>query len=137
MVPKDWQHPKGERGFVELHARSILQYEDANTPDDERIQADDLMPEFGESATHMMMYETCTAGTPISPACETAEELAKWLADNGASAFGRQTATYDQWRAMIGVGNAPSLVVDNGGIRSGVEATATYCPRTVADGRAD
>lgn len=117
MVPKDWQHPKDERGFVGLHNRRILKYGEVNS--------DELMPDFGASATHMMMYETTTDGTPISPAFETAEELARWLADNGASAFGRETATYDQWLAMIGVGNAPSCVVDSRGIRSGVEATHT------------
>ena len=43
-----------------------------------------------EERTHYQMYETCTEGTPISPVMETPENLARWLADNGASAFGGQ-----------------------------------------------
>ena len=48
----------------------------------------DYMPAFPEgTATHLMMYETTSGGTPISPAFATSEELARWLADNNASAF--------------------------------------------------
>jgi len=67
------------------------------------------------------MYETCSQGTPISPVKETAEELARWLADNGAPAFADEPATYEQWLAMIGKGYAPSMVMDANGMRSGVE----------------
>jgi len=48
-----------------------------------------------------MMYETCTEGTPISPAFATPEELARWLADNEASAFGGMTASYEGWLRTI------------------------------------
>lgn len=41
-----------------------------------------------------MIYETCSEGSPISPAFETPEELARWLTDNS---FGSMTATYEQW----------------------------------------
>jgi putative sterol carrier protein len=76
-VPANWQHPLNERGgFIAL----------------------DIMPEWtAEEATHFMMYETCSEGTPISPAFSTIEELAHYLADNGISAFGSQTADYDHW----------------------------------------
>lgn len=46
---------------------------------------------------HFQMYETCTEGTPISPVFATPEECARWCADNGASAFGYQTAPYEWW----------------------------------------
>ena len=36
------------------------------------------------------------------------EELARWLADNGGSAFGSRTASYEQWTAPIDRGWAPS-----------------------------
>ena len=86
--------------------------------------ADDYMPEFPEEErTHLMMYETTSEGTPISPAFETPEELARWLADNNASAFGRMTATYDQWLATCKAGWAPSAIMDSTGFHSGVEAT--------------
>ena len=85
----------------------------------------DYMPEWDESElTHIMMYETCTEGTPISPAFKTPEELARWLAENDASAFGSQTATYEQWLAVCREGWAPSAVIDDNGLRSGVAATS-------------
>ena len=66
-------------------------------------QPEDYMPAFFpmESATHFMMYENTSEGTPISPAFATTEELARWLADNGASAFGVMTANYDAWLGVI------------------------------------
>lgn len=72
------------------------------------------------------MWETTSEGSPISPALPTPEALAQWLADNKASAFGGDTATCDQWLAMIGAGWSMSAVDlnDNRGIISGVEACA-------------
>jgi hypothetical protein len=77
-----------------------------------------------ESRTHLMMYEDTSEGTPISPAFETPEELARWLADNGASSFGNSTATYEQWLNICRGGWAPSMVMTNGVIMSGVEFAA-------------
>lgn len=60
------------------------------------------MPVFAEgTATHWQMYETCSEGTPISPVMASPEELARWLADTGASSFGSMTATYEAWLALI------------------------------------
>jgi hypothetical protein len=86
-------------------------------------QSDCYMPDWPESErTHYMMYEDTSEGTPISPAFETPEELAKWLSDNSASSFGRWTATYDQWLGLIkGPGWCPSMVSDGTTIISGVE----------------
>lgn len=70
-------------------------------------------------------WETTSEGSPISPVFATAEELARWLADTGASACGSQTATYDQWLAFVrGPGWAPDLVGDGDTLRSGVEAVS-------------
>ena len=75
--------------------------------DGPRPVAESHMPDFEPgTATHLMMYdlrmyENTTEGTPISPAFATPEELARWLADNGASAFGCATADYDAWLAAI------------------------------------
>ena len=88
-----------------------------------RPSPDDYMPDWPEDQrTHLMMYETTSEGTPISPAFETSEDLARWLADNHASAFGGMTATYEQWLGMIKAGWAPSAVCDSTGMHSGVEA---------------
>lgn len=81
-----------------------------------------FMPKFADgTATHYFMYEDTSEGTPISPGFATPEELARWLADNGASAFAGQTASYEAWLATIKRGSAHSMTMDANGIRSGVE----------------
>ena len=112
---KDWgtgewksKDPDQTCGFSEWHG--------------ERPKAEDYMPEFPEgTATHYMMYETCSEGTPISPAFATPEELAHWLADNNASASGGMGAPYEDWLRVCNGGYAPSAVMDAKGFRSGVE----------------
>ena len=75
-----------------------------------------------DQRTHCMMYENTTEGTPISPAFETAELLARWLADNRASAFAGCTATYDEWLSAIKRGVARSAHLQSGELTSGVSA---------------
>jgi hypothetical protein len=81
------------------------------------------MPQWTEEEkTHLMMYETTSEGTPISPAFKTPEELAHWLYENKASTFGSMTTTYEQWLKMIkGSGWAISAIVENGELKSGVD----------------
>lgn len=91
----------------------------------------EYMPEFEEgTATMFCMYENTSEGTPISPAFATPEELARWLADTGASAFGGMTATYEQWLATCKSGWAVSAVMEVGStgnkMMSGVEAMADH-----------
>lgn len=92
----------------------------------ERPQVEDYMPDWPDAErTHLQMYEDTTEGTPISPVMATAEELARWLADNNASAFAGQTASYESWLATIKRGWAPSAVSVGGGpLQSGVSALA-------------
>ncbi|MCH6256697.1 hypothetical protein MLD52_09075 [Puniceicoccaceae bacterium K14] len=91
----------------------------------DRPNPDDYMPNWPESErTHLMMYENTSEGTPISPAFKSAEELARWLADNKASAFADMTATYEQWLSTCQSGSAISMVISNEGMKSGVEALA-------------
>lgn len=134
-VPKDWQHPKNEDGrfkplmdgyisdakeFMEMAAKEGLQeaVEYMGCPD-----KNDYMPDWTEEErTHLMMYEDTSEGTPISPAFQTPEELARWLADNEASSFGSSTATYEQWLPVCKGAWAPSMIVSSKGIQSGVEA---------------
>lgn len=88
-----------------------------------RPSPDDYMPNWpDEQRTHFMMYEDTSEGTPISPAFETPEELARWLADNKASSFGSSTATYEQWLPICKGGWAPSMVLSSAGLQSGVES---------------
>lgn len=73
--------------------------------------------------THLMMYEDTSEGTPISPAFKTPEELAKWLFENNASAFGNQTASYEGWLRVASGGYAPSAVYSQDtGVVSGVDS---------------
>ncbi len=71
------------------------------------------------------MWETTSEGSPISPPMSTPELLARWLADNKASAFGDEGASYESWlRMIVGTGWAPSAVLIGGHMMSGVEAVA-------------
>lgn len=77
-------------------------------------------PPVGEG---WQMWETTSAGSPISPVFDSPEKLARWLADTGASALGGQTATYEHWLVMINRGWAPSAIgTGDGRLISGVEA---------------
>ena len=125
-VPKDWQHPKGDNGrYIPLfEGRLFAAYlADFQSGDNENEpHKSDFMPDWPESEkTHFMMYENTSEGTPISPAFETPELLARWLADNGASSFGRQTASYEAWLRVARGGFAPSMVMTDGGLTSCVE----------------
>lgn len=94
----------------------------------ERPDPEDYMPQWKpEEATHLMMYECTSEGTPISPAFATPEELAQWLVDNHASAFADQTASYEGWLRMAQGAYAPSAVFSPGkSLTSGVEAMKTH-----------
>lgn len=91
-----------------------------------RPRKDEYMPRFRKgTATWFRMYENTSEGTPISPAFATPEELARWLADTGASAFASMTATYEQWLATIMRGSAVSAVFSSAtGLVSGVAGLA-------------
>lgn len=150
-VPKNWQHPTRSdgRGFKPLFegpfaARAAewdagkakwdrgefpdyadedskkLSYEEWNG---RRPNPEDYMPDWPEKErTHFMMYESTSEGTPISPAFETPEELARWLVDNETNAFAGQTASYESWLRVARGGYAPSAIrVGGGPIVSGVE----------------
>lgn len=90
----------------------------------ERPKVEDYMPQWtAEEATHYMMYETTSEGSPISPAFATPEELAQWLTDTDASAFAGQTASYEGWLRVARGGFACSAVIAPGvGMVSGVDA---------------
>ena len=129
-VPANWQHPKNERGrhipLLDKFGYNAEEIEEGlrdgwlkNTPPHYGC---DVMPEWTEEQkTHIQMYETTSEGTPISPVMDTPENLARWLTDNESSAFGRMTATYEQWLGVCRGGWAPSMVADSRGLVSGVE----------------
>lgn len=88
---------------------------------------DMYMPDFPpEQCIGWQMYETTSEGTPLSPVMDSPESLARWLADNKASAFAGNSATYEEWLNMIRIGRAVSAVSYDGGrtMVSGVAALA-------------
>ncbi len=152
-VPADWQHPIDPQTgrFRPLYdgakfAERLREWNDGNTkwsrgefPDyaseenrkltysewsGDQPKARDYMPAWpDEQRTHLMMYEDTSEGTPISPAFATPEELARWLADNGASSFGNSTASYEAWLRIARGGWAPGLVyTPERGLQDGVSA---------------
>lgn len=124
-VPKDWLHPhdkalfdgkdlagklaRWDKDAAAWNRRDFPEYASEESKGMEfsewagpRPNPDNYMPVWTpEEATHLMMYETCTEGCPISPAMETAEELARWLADTKASIFADDSADYDTWMQII------------------------------------
>jgi len=145
-VPENWTHPLRCDGQPE-RLREGQEFESdyegwleektmwlsTQDPDDDPEQtfedgwqeprAEDYMPNWPESErTHYQMYENTSEGTPISPVMASLEELARWLADNKASACGSSTATYEEWLAMCHDGWAPSGVIMGGQFMSGVQA---------------
>jgi hypothetical protein len=90
-----------------------------------RPEEHEYMPDWpDEQRTHIQMYEDTSEGTPISPVMETPEELARWLADNNASAFAGMKATYEQWLSTIKHGFACSMIMQGNRIDSGVAMMA-------------
>lgn len=93
-----------------------------------------------EEAIWYQVWETVSEGTPVSPPFATKEELIEYLVANGD--FWDQSRRADQRRGrricmncepwsrkqaeafVNGLGWAPSMVMDAGGFRSGVEALA-------------
>lgn len=138
-VPAEWEHPMEERYGKSAHKPLHQGYPEAKAEFEDKQQKEglqealdyfgvapnqeDYMPEWpDEERTHYQMYETCSEGTPISEPMETPEELARWLADTGASSFANMTATYEQWLATCQGAWAPSMVMAGGKLMSGVEA---------------
>jgi hypothetical protein len=103
-VPAGWQHPKDGRRYIPLRKS-----------DDALARAtDQRMPTWSaEVCTHWQLYETTTAGTPLSPPCASARELAKWLADHGVEAAPGFTGSEQEWLRMIeGPGEISTIAMD-------------------------
>lgn len=135
MVKAGWEHPKNHIGHYDAlnadYKKTLEEFEKKakELGMGEALDyfgggplSEEYMPHWEEEEkTHYMMYETCTEGTPISPSFDSPEKLAKWLADNHASTFGDMTGTYEQWLNMIKARWAPSAIMVNGVMKSGVE----------------
>jgi hypothetical protein len=126
-VPANWQHPKMNNGRYQpmrdksyreamskwTAARDLFAQGKGDDGDPlpdaaqgctfEKWHGDKPNPDYcrpdwsDEERTHYQMYEDTSEGTPISPVFATPEEVARWCADNGASAFGSMGADYEWW----------------------------------------
>jgi hypothetical protein len=78
-----------------------------------------------EEATWFQLWETVSEGTPVSPPFATKEELADYLAERGddwginegQGGWGKERAH----KFVMGSGWAPSMVMQDGKLMSGVE----------------
>jgi len=92
-----------------------------------------------EEATWWQVYETVSEGTPVTPPFATREELVEYLVENGdfwdqsrraEGPIGGFQMPCDPWPRkqaesfVFGSGWAPSLIVENGVVKTGVEAMA-------------
>lgn len=99
-VPPTWQHPKDQYGqFIPLLPRHRYDPSDWQRG----IDIDDVcMPAFPVAkATHYVMYETVSEGTPLSPAYRHVEDIARWLADRDMPITGHKAASYSEWMDFI------------------------------------
>lgn len=102
-VPANWEHPKMINGrYLPLS-------------EGEGLRPTPAMPHWPEAErTHWQLYETTSAGTPLSPPCPSAEALAKWLADHHVEAAPGYTGTEKQWLTAIKRGGRISTVMTVG-----------------------
>lgn len=85
-VPPGWQHPVNDRGdFVgqydgDQYEPDMLEWEADGSIPEEQPNPKSYMPRWSpEEATHFMLYETVTEGTPISAAFASMEALMGWV----------------------------------------------------------
>jgi hypothetical protein len=100
-------------------------------------KSDDYVDFEGKEPTWWQVYETVSEGTPVTPPFATREELVEYLVENGdfwdqnRRKEGRSSMPCDPWSRenavafVMGSGWAPSMVIDNGKIMSGVEALSS------------
>lgn len=104
-VAPGWKHPKTKEGYYRAMEEGS-RYEDdlaewERYREGDRPKKRDYMPDWTEEeATHFMMYETMSEGTPLSPAFATPEELARWCVDNNVDRCGTIKATYEEWLSI-------------------------------------
>jgi len=79
-----------------------------------------------DDATWFQVWETVSAGTPVSPPFATPGELIDYLSTNGDfwdQKRGHKPAARSSYEAFVKSGWAPSMVMVGGAVMSGVEAS--------------
>lgn len=112
------------------HAEDVRFWEWSGGPPDREAYFPDW-PE--ESRTHFQLYETVSEGTPVTPVFANLDEMADYLATNGD--FWDQKRKEgpkldrDGYRRFLGVGSAPSMVIQGGQVMTGEQAVARSAPK--------
>lgn len=89
------------------------------SPED-KLKFENWEPTEPPAGEGYQMWETVSGGSPISPVFAYPEELARWLSRNP---WGADRSSYAQWLRLITEdGYAPSLIVSDGEVRTGVDA---------------
>lgn len=88
-VPPNWRHPLSPEtgGYISMapaadYAVDLAEWQQSHEDPDDDLPPDraDYMPDWPEEvATHFMLYENVSEGSPISPAFATADELWAWV----------------------------------------------------------
>ena len=102
-VPLQWRHPMqrtwlGRDEFVPLFPRTAKRHHNP------LLAFDSFMPDWESVAEEKMgfqLFETQTAGTPVSPIFETEEALAAWLAGRELGLVADVPATKEEWLEVI------------------------------------
>ena len=90
---------------------------------------EDGQPEDPPSGDGWQVWETVSEGSPITPVFKSASALAAYCAIRTEEVGGsRCKMDYAGWLKFINAGWAPSLVMDDQGARTGVEAVGTKIP---------
>jgi hypothetical protein len=65
-----------------------------------------------ELRTHFQMYETESAGTPLTPVLPCIEGVARWCVEHRVFAFGAKATGYEQWLLMAKTSLSTAGVLD-------------------------
>jgi len=87
-------------------------------------------PYKDEEATWLQVYETVSEGTPVTPPFATADELIEYLSTHGDFWCQKRGETPPSKAAaakFVNMGWAPSMIVSNGTIKSGIDALEEVC----------
>lgn len=127
-VTNDWEHPRDSDGHLKPQLGGAYQdaaddwlerlsrWESGENPDRAKYgfrylwdwdsgppSKESYMydtPPDPASLTHLMLYETTSEGTPLSPAFKTLDEIAAWAAVN-ATTFAHFKSTKEEWIKML------------------------------------
>jgi hypothetical protein len=116
-VPMEWKHPivrnlHGRDEFVPLFGLSFREqceqvgreYSQSGCVEAARTQESEHFPDWPESVKiAWQMYETETAGTPISPVFATADALVDWLVAGKVGYFAGHPGTREDWERVVGL----------------------------------